>query len=139
MARKCARFRHICVVEKLHRSTSNGCASRGFSLVEALVAVAVLGVAAAGITAVGGAARRLAETASVRAAQVSAARVALASLDAGRAWPGRDGVRVGSRRLEVGIDTTRLHPGLLEVRIVVRGYGAVGPWETWTRRGTVPP
>ena len=139
MGRNGARFRHIRVVEKLHHLTAKARTSRGFSLVEALAAVAVLGVAATGITAVGVAARRLAEGASVRAAQGLATHVVIAALDGTRAWPGGNEVQVGRRRLAFAIDTTRLAPTLLEVRIVVSGHGPVGPRETVTRRAALPP
>jgi prepilin-type N-terminal cleavage/methylation domain-containing protein len=139
MSRKTLHSSHIRVVENLHSVPPNVRSARGFSLVEALVALAVLGVAAAGVVAMGGAGRRLGEIAAVRTAQVLAAREAMEAIDGGRTWTATDTVQVGRRRLAVTIDTARIAPGLVEVRITVRASGTGGPHELVTRRADMQP
>lgn len=123
---------HIRVDENLHFVRPERHDRRGFSLVEVLVALTVLGIAATGLMAVGGAGRRLGEVAAVRTTQVLAARAALDAIAFGTA--SADTPFTGRRRLGVTVDTARIAPGLLELRVRVDGSGPAGTYETVTRR-----
>ena len=127
------------MVENLHSSPPEARASRGFGLVEALVALVLLGVTAAGIVSLGGASRRLAEIGAVRTAQLMATRVALSAWMDGGPGAVPETVRVGSRSLAVEVETTAIAEGLLEVRVSVQESGPAGPHETVTRVAAIPP
>jgi hypothetical protein len=98
----------------------------GLGLPEVIIAVTVFGVGVLGVAAMGGAARRLAEIAAVRSAQTVAAGAVLdlALSDSSGLEPRT--LEVGSRNLNVTVDTTWVEPGLIEIRVTVDGSGPAG-------------
>jgi len=133
MPRNAPYIRDLDVVAFLHFVLAGNRARIGSGLPEVIIAVTVFGVGVLGVAAMGGAARRLAEIAAVRSAQTVAAG---AVLDMSRADSSRfesRTLRVGARSLTVAVDTTRVTPGLIEIRVRVDGSGPAGP-RRWVAR-----
>lgn len=126
ITRKAAGFGPFGVVRFLHPILEEGRTRSGFGLAEAIVAVTVFGVGVLGVAALGGAARKMAHVAAVRSAQAVAAG---GTLESGPS-------KVGGR-LEVGVDTLGIFPGLIEIRVRVSGSGSAGALD-WTVRRPVP-
>lgn len=139
MTRNGPYLRHIRVVGNLHPGLPDTGNGRGFTLVEALVALVVLGVAAAGVVTIGAAGRRMGEAAAVRSAQVLTARATLDSVVDGRSGSGSGTSHVGMRRLAVGVDTTWIAPGVMELAVRVGGSGPAGAYEVVTRKAVTGP
>lgn len=105
----------------------------GLGLPEVIIAVTVFGVGVLGVAAMGGAARRLAEIAAVRSAQTVAAGAVLDMVLADSSGLEPRTFGVGSRNLNVIVDTTWVEPGLIEVRVTVDGSGPAGQ-RIWVAR-----
>ena len=102
--------------------------SRGFALVEVIVAIALFGTGVLGVAAIGIGGRNMARIGAARTAQ---AVTAMRFLEQG-------GLASAAGSPDIVVDTTRIGERLVELRVTVRARGGAGPHSWVTRKLVVP-